>query len=365
MTGRKRLLTALGNEQPDHVPAAPDLFEMVPIRLSKGPSWNSLVYQDPPVWKARVDACTHFAVDAFIPLVIPMPNEPKMAVVYRSEEKLITRTFTEEDGKRCWAPVATVYAPKEPSAYVQATAIGLPETHDDYEIVKPNYSKVGREHLEDAREYLGEQGVIAPMTFLPCLGSWEDDIYKYYDDPDACAAQMRAAGEAMMEQSRTILSWKPDVLMIGNSGMMLFNPVPIFREISLEWLQKVTKLAKEHGILTHLHCCGPERDLVEIAANESDLSSIEPLEIPPMGDCELKEVKQQFGSKLALKGNLHTTNIMWQGTAQEVEEACKKAIDDAALGGGFILSTGDQTPRDAPDENIRTMQRVAETYGRY
>ena len=41
------------------------------------------------------------------------------------------------------------------------------------------------------------------------------------------------------------------------------------------------------------------------------------------------------------------------------------AIDDAAAGGGFILSTGDQTPRDTPDENIHTMQRVAETYGRY
>jgi uroporphyrinogen decarboxylase len=84
-----------------------------------------------------------------------------------------------------------------------------------------------------------------------------------------------------------------------------------------------------------------------------------------MGDCILRELKEQFGSRIALKGNLHTTDVMLRGTPSQVEDACKKAIDDAAEGGGFILSTGDQTPRDAPEENIRILQRVAETYGRY
>jgi len=53
------------------------------------------------------------------------------------------------------------------------------------------------------------------------------------------------------------------------------------------------------------------------------------------------------------------------GTVAQVEDACKKAIDDAAAGGGFILSTGDQTPRDVPDENIFAMKRIAQEYGRY
>jgi len=44
---------------------------------------------------------------------------------------------------------------------------------------------------------------------------------------------------------------------------------------------------------------------------------------------------------------------------------CKRAIDDAAAGGGFILFIGDQTPRDTPDENILIMKKIAETYGRY
>ena len=48
-----------------------------------------------------------------------------------------------------------------------------------------------------------------------------------------------------------------------------------------------------------------------------------------------------------------------------VIKASKRAIDDAAQGGGFILSTGDQCGRDTPDENLFAMEETARTYGRY
>jgi len=364
MTSRERILTALRNEEPDHVPAAPDMWEMIPVRLSGRPSWEMLVYEDPPVWKARMDACTHFGVDALFAVFVPMAPV-RIPIVYRDEDRIITRHFSEENGKRHWSPYAQVYTRQEPSAHVKAKTIGLPTEHDDFEIVTSRYAKIGKDYYEDARAYVGEGGVVAPMVCLPGIGCWEEETYRYFDDREAFVAQKRLEGEQIMRTTETILSWRPDALMIGNSGMMIFNPPKVFRELVLEWLKKITRLAKKHGVPTHLHCCGPERALVEIAANETDLCSIEPLEIPPMGDCDLREIKEKFGHKIALKGNLHTTAIMLRGTPQEVEDACKKAVDDAADGGGFILSTGDQTPRDAPDENIRIMQRVAETYGKY
>ena len=64
-------------------------------------------------------------------------------------------------------------------------------------------------------------------------------------------------------------------------------------------------------------------------------------------------------------GNIHTTEVMLFGTPEQVREACRKAIDDAAAGGGFILSTGDQCGRDTPHENIRAMVETAREYGKY
>ena len=53
--------------------------------------------------------------------------------------------------------------------------------------------------------------------------------------------------------------------------------------------------------------------LVEILANETHLTVIDPLEIPPMGNCNLREIKQKYGDKIVLKGNLHTTDVMLKG----------------------------------------------------
>jgi uroporphyrinogen decarboxylase len=56
---------------------------------------------------------------------------------------------------------------------------------------------------------------------------------------------------------------------------------------------------------------------------------------------------------------------MLRGTPETVAGASRRAIDDAAEGGRFILSTGDQCGRDTPDENLRAMVETARTYGRY
>jgi uroporphyrinogen decarboxylase len=84
-----------------------------------------------------------------------------------------------------------------------------------------------------------------------------------------------------------------------------------------------------------------------------------------MGDCDLKELKRLYAGRIALMGNLHTTDVMLRGTPRQVAAAARKCIDDAAGAGGFILSTGDQCGRDTPDENILALVEVAKTYGKY
>jgi uroporphyrinogen decarboxylase len=84
-----------------------------------------------------------------------------------------------------------------------------------------------------------------------------------------------------------------------------------------------------------------------------------------MGDCDLAEVKERYGSRIALMGNLHTTEVMLLGTPEDVERAARHCITAAARNGGFVLSTGDQCGRDTPDENIFALVRAAREHGRY
>jgi uroporphyrinogen decarboxylase len=84
-----------------------------------------------------------------------------------------------------------------------------------------------------------------------------------------------------------------------------------------------------------------------------------------MGDCVLAEIKARYGHALALMGNLHTTDVMLNGSPREVAAAARQAIDDAGAGGGFILSTGDQCGRDTPLRNLEILVETAERYGTY
>ncbi len=154
-------------------------------------------------------------------------------------------------------------------------------------------------------------------------------------------------------------------MALGGSGTLTLQSPAIARALSLPTIQKLTRMARQAGVPTMLHSCGKERALVQMCAAETDLNCINPLEIPPMGDCDLAEVKCTYGDRLALMGNLHTTQVMLMGTPTGVEAAAQAAIAAAGAGGGFILSTGDQCGRDTPDANIFALVQAAERYGRY
>ena len=158
---------------------------------------------------------------------------------------------------------------------------------------------------------------------------------------------------------------KPDFICTGASGTLVFQTPEIFIDLGLPIVKTISRMCKEKGIFSHVHSCGPEKELVRLLCEETDITVVDPLEIPPMGDCNLAELKELYGDKIVLKGNLHTTDVMLFGSKQDAINASKQAIDDAAKGGKFILSTGDQCGRDTPDENIFAMIETARTYGRY
>jgi uroporphyrinogen decarboxylase len=196
-------------------------------------------------------------------------------------------------------------------------------------------------------------------------GGLEAAVYAEVDYPDEFAELMDLQTQSFLRGAEMAIDAKPDFLMLGASGLGTLQSRDQLKRYSIPFVQKVTRWSREAGIPSFLHSCGKQREMIDMLANETDLDVANPLEIPPMGDCDLDEIKRTYGHKLALMGNIHTTDVMLFGTADDVRAACRKAIDDAAEGGGFILSTGDQCGRDTPFENIFAMVETAKEYGRY
>ncbi len=271
------------------------------------------------------------------------------------------------DGKEHWSDSCNVYYIADPpTANVTLDKVGLPSgVPAEWEDVVPRTNYKENEEFRTAYEMMGDDGAVAVCVGLPGLSLNSESIYEYCDDPSTVIARCEQQHSGMIEYLGEALAVKPDFVLIGISGFMISNPEPIFRQLSLRTLQETTAICKQAGVPTQVHCCGPEYALVKIAAEESDLSSINPLEIAPMGNCDLARVKREFGSRIGLMGNLHTTDVMLFGSPLKVIEESKKAIDAAGEGGGFILSTGDQCGRDTPNDNIKALVDTARDYGRY
>lgn len=376
MTPRERLLTTLSGRVPDCVPVCPDFSNMIPAKLTGKPFWQLYLYNDPPIWEAYVHAAKYFGIDSLMdlfPFTCPWERgagpEWERFIVFRTPERIVTQAVRKDGGNRVWAPTVDVYYVGDPPTHsVPPEKIGLapvPERWEPLEGVKP--VDTGPEGLRRMKELMGDQGIVGVyVTYSSALGG-ERDVYHYYDNPgkhEQWAEERVAAAERRFEYVMS-LEVKPDFIAVGGSGTLVYQTVAIFRQLAFPAVKRAIELATNAGFPTHIHSCGPEKALVKIMAEETSLTVIDPLERPPMGDCDLAEIKRLHGDRLVLKGNLHTTDIMLRGSVEDVIAASRKAMDDAAEGGRFILSTGDQCPRDTPEENLRAMVETARTYGRY
>jgi uroporphyrinogen decarboxylase len=379
MTSRERLLECLAGELPDCVPVAPDFSNMIPARRTGRPFWDLYLYNDPPIWEAYIDCARHFDIDSVMDGYFPFawPSDPpdqrpsERFIVFRSDQRIVVQRSYLEGGSRVWEEHVTVYYRADPPTQgVRPARIGLPPVPASPEPltgVRP--VDRGPSGLRRVKRLMGDQGLVGVGIIGSLVVHNEEEILLLHDDPGRFERLIEERDRIVERRFADLMAMdaadRPDFLCVGGSGTLVFQSPATFRHYALPAVKKAIDLAAAAGIPTHVHSCGPERELVRIFAEETSLTVIDPLEPPPMGDCDLAELRRLHGDKIVLKGNLHTTDVMLRGSAADVAAASREAIDAAAGGGRFILSTGDQCGRDTPDDNLHAMVETARTYGRY
>lgn len=79
---------------------------------------------------------------------------------------------------------------------------------------------------------------------------------------------------------------------------------------------------------------------------------------------DMARAKDVLGDVACLMGNV-PVSLIHSGTTADVEDYCRKLIDTAGKGGGFILTTGASLDRKARIDNVRAMIRCVKEYGVY
>jgi uroporphyrinogen decarboxylase len=377
MTGRERMMAALRNEVPDRVPAAPDISIMVPVRLTGKPFWDVEIKGRPPWWKAYLRAMRHFGIDGWL---VWGAMEFKRKVEITASRKIVKKT------RDRWDTVTVFHTPDGDLTMRTAT----PRDNSSSPLEKPvknlkeDFKKLRHFYSDfvsyDTRVYrrqkkeMGDKGIICScgidtpgfQNYLWLFeGGLEAMTYAYHDYPDLFEELAYLTDRTAVQKMEMAIEAGAESILTGGSGSITMQSPELFDKLTLPTLKKVTRLARQAGVISGVHSCGRELHVVKRCAEETDLDYINPLEVAPMGDCDLGDVKRKYGRKLALMGNLHTTTVMRFGTTDDVRRESLKAILAAGENGGFVLSTGDQCGRDTPDENIFEMVRVVKDFGVY
>jgi uroporphyrinogen decarboxylase len=349
---------------------------MVPCQLTGKPFWDIYLHGDPPLWRAHLDANRRFGFDAWfyrgtLDLQLESTNDVTHAIVERREDRIVRETRIKNSIGEIAQRTAFLIgdSPWPVSKWIVDPVRDIP----CYIESQGRIVGYGTQTLELMRNEVADDYALGFRLNYPGFHYWinlfEGGLTQIMDvhqeRPDLLEDLRAFHHERTMAVLAAYLEHDPDYVFIGASGTLTLASPALFRRYGLPTLKAITKECHAHNVPTLLHSCGKERELVHICATETHLSCINPLEVPPMGDCVLREIAAHYGDRLALMGNLHTTDVMLNGSRDDVIAAARQAIADAGGGGGFILSTGDQCGRDTPLENLEALVEAVERYGYY
>ena len=143
-----------------------------------------------------------------------------------------------------------------------------------------------------------------------------------------------------------------------------FMSLEMFRRYLKKPMAEIfTAVKKEYpGIKIMLHSCGAMSSFIPdlIDCGIDILNSLQPL----AHGMDSQRLKNEFGKTIVLHSGVDIQKAM-QGTAEEVEEEVQRAIGAMANGGGYILAPANHLQGDCPPENVITLYRCGEKYGRY
>ncbi|MCX7003275.1 MAG: hypothetical protein NTV22_08390 [bacterium] len=374
LNSRERVILALSRKQPDRVPCAPDISNMVPCRLTGKPFWNVLLDAEPPIWQAYLDAARHFDIDAFFFHAAPGDNprarySARRNVTRREDDRVVTETvyttpageFREEwtfpvgDSETCTRKAfQTMHEALPHLQYILSADMA-----GDFAPTRAMQSYINGEFA------VGGYCNTPMLPYHWLVGQLEEAVVEYYDEVEIMHQYRELFHNYNVRKTEMFLDFGVDFLLIESSGSLTMQSLDIVRDMQLPTLKVLTAMCRQAGVPSMFHSCGRSRPLLPMLADETELDGVQPLECPPTGDIDLLEVKRTYGQRLCLMGNLNTPELMLRGTADDVYNESVRLLNGCKQDGAFILSTGDQCGRDTPDENIHAMRRACLDHGGY
>jgi len=351
MDPRERMMRALYGEEPDFLP----VFELAigaPIAkevLGRTPKVDSYLVVDPVDYYKIYRG---FGLDGMTIWDVGLPVKYLDKVTYM------------DDWGRMWKTSGDSHV----TFYVRGT-IHSPEDFENFSPPDPhNYERLEplRKVTKINRAKLAVVGGIHDAFEIPSMmRDMENFLVDFYRNPTFAKKIVETSTEYNIELAKAMIDLGADAIMSGddyayNQGPMMSQAH--FKEFVFPYLKKVVDVVHRRGIPFLKHTDGYLWPILDMLVN-TGVDALHPIE--PQAKMSLRDVKDKYGDALCLMGNVDVTNVLPFGTVRETIDEVKRCIEEAASGGGYILSSSNSIHDAVKVENFKAMIKAARRYGKY
>ena len=247
------------------------------------------------------------------------------------------------------------------------TIFKTPEEWEEFGIPDPNAP--GRmESLRYMEKLIKEEMVLAARIRDPFALLWEiftpvKFVEWMYRRPSFIKEAFSKITRYNVELIKLIAETGAELIISGGDwcekrGPMV--PIRFFREVVFPHLKIQVDAAHKRGLKFIKHTDGNITPLLEYLVDIVD--GIHSLD--PSAGVDIGMVKEKYGERLVLMGNVSVDNLALM-SREAIKEETKECIRRASPGGGHILSSSNSWYTNTKLENCLTMVEVGRRYGTY
>lgn len=143
-----------------------------------------------------------------------------------------------------------------------------------------------------------------------------------------------------------------------------YLPPRLYEEYVTRYDRELVEIIHRHGGYARIHQHGRSKDILDLTL-QTGCMAIDPIEPPPQGDVSLRYVRERYGDRLVLFGNLEINDIELLPTA-EFEKKVYTALEEGMGGKGFVLMPSScPFGRKLPDLTRDNYFKIIEVVGKY
>jgi uroporphyrinogen decarboxylase len=224
--------------------------------------------------------------------------------------------------------------------------------------------------LQLAKSRFGEEKALFWLMRGAFVRSWrlagmENLMLKMHTEPEFVHHLARTVLEYNLAQLEMLIQAGLDVLVIeddiaGNTGPMI-SP-EYFAEFVNAYNRPLVDRAHAAGLPVVRHSDGNLWKLMDILL-ETGYDGLNPLE--PQAGMSLRKVRDYCGGRLCLLGNIDCVYLLPHGSRAEVQEAVQQAIEEAGREGALVISSSNSLHPGVDPDNCIAMFEAAKRYGGY